>query len=138
MKIMSQNRAEEAVFVARADDLDLRLRRIALLAKVTDTLVPIPGTDVKLGLDAVIGCVPVVGDVAMACASAILIHDAHKLGVPRAAVFAMVRNAALDAAIGAVPFVGDLFDLVYRANERNLRIVEAHLGKLDATTIDHR
>ncbi len=95
-----------------------------------------PGTDVKLGLDAVVGAVPVAGDLVMACASAVLIHDAWKLGVPREAVARMTMNAALDAALGSVPFIGDLFDLVYRANERNLRIVEAHVGRLDAPVVE--
>ncbi len=116
--------------------LGRRMRRIALLAKVTDTAVTIPGTDVKLGLDAIVGAVPLAGDLAMACLSAVLIHDAWRLGVPRSAIARMAMNAGLDAAIGSVPFIGDLFDLVYRANERNLRIVEAHLGRLDAPVID--
>jgi hypothetical protein len=122
----------------RATNLDARLKRIALIARATDTMVAVPGTDVKLGLDAVIGAVPVAGDLVMACASAVLIHDAWRLGVPRQDVARMALNAGLDAAIGSVPFIGDLFDLVYRANERNLRIVERHLGRLDAPVVEAR
>lgn len=114
------------------------MRRIALIAKLTDTAVPIPGTDVKLGLDAVVGAVPLAGDLVMAGVSAVLIHDAWRLGVPREAIARMAANAAMDAAIGAVPFIGDLFDLVYRANERNLHIVEAHLGRLDGPVLEGR
>lgn len=121
---------------ARISHLDARLRRVALISRVTDTAVRVPGTNVKLGLDAVIGAVPVAGDLVMAGASAVLILDAWKLGVPKAALGQMAINAALDATLGSVPFVGDLFDLVYRANERNLRIVEQHIGSPDAPLID--
>jgi hypothetical protein len=129
--------AARATLHGRSDRLDARLTRIAVIARVTDTAISVPGTDVKLGLDAVIGAVPVAGDLVMAAASAVLIHDAWRLGLPRTAVARMAANAALDATLGSVPFIGDLFDLVYRANERNLRIIEAHVGRLDAPSIDH-
>lgn len=120
----------------RVAGLDNRLRRIALITRLTDTAIPVPGTDVKLGLDAVIGAVPVVGDVAMAAVALVLVHDAHQLGVPKADVARMLRNVALDMVIGAVPFVGDLFDLVFRANERNLRLLERHVGRIDAPVLE--
>jgi hypothetical protein len=118
-------------------DLDARLKRIALIARVTDTAVAIPGTDVKLGLDAIVGAVPVAGDLVMACASAVLINEARQLGLPAHVIRRMAVNAGLDFAIGAIPFIGDLFDLVFRANERNLRLVEEHLGRLDGPVVDH-
>lgn len=127
---------ERGRFAGSVQDLEKRLRRIAFIAKATDTAVSIPGTDVKLGLDAIIGAVPVAGDLVMGAAAAVLIHDAWRLGVPKPALARMALNAGLDTAIGSVPFIGDLFDLVYRANERNLRIVEAHLGRLDAPQVD--
>jgi hypothetical protein len=120
----------------RVTALETRLRRIALIAKIADTAVQVPGTDVKLGLDAVIGAVPVVGDVAMAAVALVLVNDARHLGVPRSDLAVMLRNIALDTTIGAVPFLGDLFDLVYRSNERNLRLVEKHIGRLDAVTVE--
>jgi hypothetical protein len=120
----------------RVTALETRLRRIALVAKLTDTAVQVPGTDVKLGLDAVIGAVPVVGDFAMAAVALVLVNDARHLGVPKADLVRMLRNIALDTSIGAVPFLGDLFDLVYRSNERNLRLVEKHIGRLDGLTVE--
>lgn len=120
----------------RCSDMERRLKRMSLIAKFTDKLVRIPGTDVKIGLDAVIGAVPVAGDAAMLCVSLLLIRDAHKLGVPEPIIRKMVANAVLDAGIGAVPFLGDLFDLIYRANERNLKLVEAHVGRFDAPIMD--
>lgn len=117
-------------------DYEVRIRRLALITRLTDTAVTVPGTDVRLGLDAIVGAVPLIGDMAMLAVSAVMINDAHKLGVPAPALLRMTRNSVLDAAIGSVPFVGDLFDLVFRANERNLRIIEAHLGRIDAPVID--
>jgi hypothetical protein len=120
----------------RVTKMRQRLVRVAMISRLTDTAVSVPGTDVKLGLDAVVGAVPIAGDLAMACVSSVLIYEAWRLGVPRAALAQMVRNATLDAAIGSVPLVGDLFDIVYRANERNLRIIEQHVGRVDAPVID--
>ncbi len=120
----------------RVDALGARLARIALIARVTDTAVTVPGTDVKIGLDALVGAVPVIGDIVMGAAALVLINDARHLGVPKADLVRMLRNTALDTAIGAVPFIGDLFDIIYRSNERNLMLVERHVGRLDATLID--
>lgn len=118
------------------DDYQARVKRIALIARLTDTAIRVPGTDVKLGLDAVIGAVPLVGDMVMLCVSAVLIRDAQKLGVPSHALVRMAANSGIDAVLGSVPFIGDLFDLVFRANERNLRIVERHIGRADAPVIE--
>jgi Domain of unknown function (DUF4112) len=118
------------------DDYQARVGRIALIARLTDTAIRVPGTDVKLGLDAVIGAVPLVGDMVMLCVSAVLIRDAQKLGVPNHALVRMATNSGIDAVVGSVPFIGDLFDLVFRANERNMRIVEQHIGRVDAPVIE--
>ena len=116
--------------------LEMRLKRLAFITKVTDTAITVPGTDVKLGLDAVIGAVPLAGDLVMAGVAMVMIYDAQKLGVPKRDVAVMLRNVALDTMIGAIPFIGDLFDLVYRSNERNLRIIERHVGRIDAKVVD--
>jgi Domain of unknown function (DUF4112) len=120
----------------RVDALGTRLKRVALITRITDTAVTFPGTDVKIGLDAVVGAVPVAGDLVMAGVALVLINDARHLGVPRADLARMLRNTALDTVIGAIPFIGDLFDIVYRSNERNLRLIEQHIGRIDATTVD--
>ena len=118
------------------DDYQARVKRIALISRLTDTAIRLPGTDVKLGLDAVIGAVPVAGDMVMLCVSAVLIRDAQKLGVPNHALVRMAANSSIDAVVGSVPFIGDLFDLVFRANERNMRIVESYIGRADAPVIE--
>jgi hypothetical protein len=120
----------------RVDCLGLRLRRIAMITKITDTAVTVPGTDVKIGLDAVVGAVPIAGDLVMGAVALVLINDARHLGVPKADLARMLRNTALDTCIGAIPFIGDLFDIVYRSNERNLMLIEKHVGRLDARIMD--
>jgi hypothetical protein len=120
----------------RVDCLGQRLRRIAMITKITDTAVTVPGTDVKIGLDAVVGAVPLAGDLVMGAVALVLINDARHLGVPRADLVRMLRNTALDTAIGAIPFIGDLFDIVYRSNERNLMLIEKHVGRIDAKMMD--
>jgi Domain of unknown function (DUF4112) len=134
-KVSVSGKAAAGPFHA-VDDYQARLKRIALISRITDTAIRVPGTDVKLGLDAVIGAVPLAGDMVMLCVSAVLIRDAQKLGVPRHALLQMAANSGIDAVIGSVPFIGDLFDLVYRANERNMRIVEQHIGRVDAPVIE--
>jgi hypothetical protein len=126
----------ESVYPQRVDCLAQRLRRIALITKLTDTAVTMPGTDVKIGLDAVVGAVPIAGDLVMGAVALVLINDARHLGVPKADLARMLRNTALDTAIGAIPFIGDLFDIVYRSNERNLLLIEKHVGRIDAAMMD--
>ena len=89
----------------------------------------IPGINLPIGLDAVAGLIPVAGDVLAAALGAYLIWEAHNLGLPRWKLWRMAGNVAFDTAIGAVPVAGDLFDLVFRSNTRNLKIVKRHLDK---------
>src|SRR5918993_1294110 len=103
--------------------------RISTLAKVLDTAIPIPGTNRTIGIDPLLGLIPVVGDAVSAALSSYIIWEARQLGLPRWKIARMIGNMALDTTVGAVPFVGDLFDLAYKANRRNLRIVLDHLEK---------
>jgi hypothetical protein len=131
MEATYQHRAAQ-----RVDCLGLRLRRIAMITRITDTAVTVPGTDVKIGLDAIVGAVPIAGDLVMGAVALVLINDARHLGVPKSDLARMLRNTALDTAIGAIPFIGDLFDIVYRSNERNLMLIEKHVGRIDAAMMD--
>lgn len=109
-----------------APSTDPRLRRLDALGQLLDDSIPIPGTGRRIGVDALIGLVPGVGDGAGALLSTYLIVQAAGLGVPRATLVRMAGNVALEALVGAVPFVGDLFDAAYKANLRNLRLLHAH------------
>jgi hypothetical protein len=112
------------------------LARIQGLAKLMDSAVAIPGTDIRLGLDAAIGLVPVLGDLVSQAISSYIIWEARRLGVSRWTMARMISNTAIDAVVGMVPLVGDAFDVAFRANIKNLRLLEAHLAKQGiATTV---
>jgi hypothetical protein len=94
-----------------------------------DSLFAIPGTRIRLGVDSLLGLVPVVGDIASQAVAAYLIWEARKLGVPKFTLWRMVGNTLIDTVVGAVPFVGDAFDVAFRANMKNLRLLQRHLEK---------
>lgn len=110
-------------------DIQASYERIAQLSRVMDSMVGIPGTNVRLGVDALLGLVPVIGDVLSQAISTYLIWEARKLGVSRFTMARMIGNTLLDTVVGAVPFAGDLFDVAFRANMKNLRLLERHMEK---------
>lgn len=110
------------------------LARLEALAKVMDSAFKIPGTEVRMGFDALLGLVPVVGDAIAGAISSYLIWEAKKLGVPKLVLGRMVANTAIDTALGSIPFVGDMFDVAYRANTKNVALLRRHLEKTHAVT----
>ena len=104
-------------------------QRIELMEHVLERSFVIPGINRPVGLDAIAGLVPVVGDVIAAALGAYIVWEAHNLGLPKWKLARMVGNVAFDTAIGAIPIAGDLFDFMFRSNTRNLRIVRRHLDK---------
>jgi hypothetical protein len=102
------------------------LRRLDALAQLLDGAFAIPGTNVRFGLDAVIGLVPGIGDLVTTALSSYIIWEARRLGLPRWKIARMIGNVALDATVGIVPLVGDLMDVAFKANRRNLRIIRDH------------
>ena len=108
------------------------LARIDVLARVMDSAICIPGTKVTFGLDAALGLIPVVGDLVAQTIASYIIWEARKLGVSRWTIMRMVANTLVDTAIGAVPVVGDAFDVVFRANLRNLALLKAELQRKGA------
>ena len=105
------------------------LARLTMLAKLLDSAFLIPGINRRVGLDAVIGLVPGIGDAISTLLASYIIWEARQLGLPRWKIARMMGNVAVDTAIGAVPLVGDAFDLFFKANERNLRIINEHLKR---------
>ncbi|MBL9103298.1 MAG: DUF4112 domain-containing protein [Myxococcales bacterium] len=103
------------------------LARLRGLARLLDAAVTIPGVGVRVGLDALLGLVPVVGDWAGALLSAGIVVRAAGLGASAATLVRMLANVGLDLAVGAVPVLGDIFDVGFRANQRNLALLEDHL-----------
>ncbi|HEU6443327.1 MAG TPA: DUF4112 domain-containing protein [Microvirga sp.] len=104
------------------------LARIALMAKLMDSAFVIPGLNRRVGFDAVLGLVPGVGDAISAALASYIIWEARQLGLPRWKIARMIGNVAVDMALGSIPLAGDVFDVFFRANERNLRIIHDHLG----------
>ncbi len=102
-----------------------RLRRIARLAKLLDAQFRFPGTKIRFGLDALIGLIPVVGDVAMVFPALFVVYLAWQAGVPRRIALRMLGNVLIDSVLGAIPVVGDLFDVAFKANMRNARLLQA-------------
>ena len=100
--------------------------RVRLLVELMDQRYRIPGTGIRFGFDALIGLIPGIGDfVGMAIGSVLLI-EAWRQKVPRRVIGRMVLNLWLDGVLGSIPLLGDTFDLVFKANRRNLTLLERH------------
>tara|TARA_R110002072_G_scaffold22383_27_gene78379 strand:- start:3671 stop:4093 length:423 start_codon:yes stop_codon:yes gene_type:complete len=110
------------------DPVSIR-RRVEALEQVLERSFRIPGVNYPVGLDAIVGLVPVVGDLITAAMGAYIVWEGKNLGMPKWKLWRMAGNVAVDTAIGAVPLVGDAFDLVFRSNTRNLKIIRKHLDK---------
>tara|TARA_B100001057_G_scaffold305288_1_gene305422 strand:- start:727 stop:1116 length:390 start_codon:yes stop_codon:yes gene_type:complete len=110
------------------DPVSIR-KRIEAMEHLLERSMVVPGTNYPIGLDTIIGFVPVVGDIVTAVMGAYIVWEARNLGLPRWKLWRMIGNIAIDGAVGAVPVVGDAFDVVYRSNTKNLRIVKKHLDK---------
>ena len=104
-------------------------RRIEGLERLLEGMFDVPVLGRKVGLDALLGLVPVAGDVITAAMGFYLVWEARNLGMPRWQLWRMAGNIGVDTLIGAVPVAGDLFDFLYRSNTRNLKIVRKHLDK---------
>jgi len=104
-------------------------RRIEAMEMVLERSFVIPGINRPVGLDSIIGLVPVVGDIIAMGMGAYIVWEARNLNLPKWKLLRMAGNVAFDTAVGAVPVVGDLFDFMFRSNTRNLRIVRKHLDK---------
>lgn len=100
---------------------------IKQLARLLDNQFTIPGTGISFGLDALIGLVPVAGDVAGGAISLYLIGKALRHGAPMSLIARMIANAGIDMAAGSVPLVGDLFDVAWQANRMNVNLLDSHL-----------
>lgn len=97
-----------------------------------DSAVGIPGTRITIGLDGIIGLVPVVGDMAGLLLSGYLLVEARRVGASRRVKAHMIKNMALDAIVGSVPLFGDAFDILYKANLRNARLLNRELERKGA------
>jgi hypothetical protein len=105
------------------------LRRIETLAYWLDDRYRVPGTGFRVGLDGIVGLIPGVGDVVTNGLTAYVIYLAWRLGIPATTLARMLANLGIDTVVGIVPLAGDLFDLGFKANRRNLRLLHRHLSE---------
>lgn len=101
------------------------LEQVNGLAWLLDNSIKIPIINYRIGLDAVIGLIPGLGDVAGSAISSLIVLQAIRLGAPRATLTRMVLNILIEAVIGLVPMVGDIFDATFKANARNVALLRA-------------
>ena len=120
--------ALKAAGPSRADSV----ARLETLSHLLDSAFVIPGTNHRVGIDALLGLVPGIGDLVSTALASYIIWEAKQLGLPRWKIARMVGNVALDTTVGAIPFAGDLFDVAFKANRRNMKIVRDHLERTGA------
>lgn len=115
------------------------LRQAQSLANTLDSAIRLPVIGYRIGLDGILGLVPGVGDVITVALAGRIVWLGHKLGLPRPLVSKMLRNVAVDFVLGAVPLVGDVADFFFKANQRNVKLMEQwwleqHRQELDEST----
>ena len=128
---MNRARFGQDQFAARlpAGEFDESFARIEALAKILDSAVRIPGTKIVMGIDAVLGLVPVIGDAISGAISSYIIWEARRLGAPRWLIARMAMNTAIDTAVGSIPVFGDMFDVAYKSNLKNVALLKRHAEK---------
>lgn len=104
------------------------LSRARSVATLLDSSIPIPGTGRKIGLDPILGLIPLVGDFAGALLSGYIVLAAAQAGAPTLTLIRMVANVAFDTLVGSVPAIGDLFDAAWKSNTKNVALFESHLA----------
>ncbi|WP_085808439.1 DUF4112 domain-containing protein [Sphingomonas sp. TZW2008] len=116
------------------DPVSIR-RRIEAVERVMEGAFEIPGTSRRVGLDTLIGLIPVIGDVVAGAIGAWIVWEARNLGMSRWQLTRMGARVGFDTMLGLVPFVGDAADFFYRSNSRNLRTIKRHLDRNHPATV---
>jgi hypothetical protein len=105
------------------------VERLDRLSQLLDVAFLIPGLNVRFGIEAILRLVPGIGDVAASALSCWVLYEAHRLGVPRQLLGRMIANVVVEGLAGAVPVAGDLFDIGWRANRRNVRLLREYFER---------
>jgi hypothetical protein len=121
-----QTRSADAAVGARESR---QVERLRTMARLLDSAIAIPGTRYRFGLDALIGLVPGIGDAIGAIFSTLIVYQAARLGASRSTLARMMANVALDTIVGEVPLLGDVFDAGWKANIKNMALLDAHLQR---------
>ncbi|KAB1198106.1 MULTISPECIES: DUF4112 domain-containing protein [Haloferax] len=112
------------------------LDRLRTVSYYLDNAIAIPGTNYRIGLDPILGLVPGIGDTTASAMSAYILVEAAMLGVPRATLARMFGNVLLDTVFGSIPLVGDVFDAAWKANTRNVRLLEERYGDFSGEGVE--
>ena len=105
------------------------LERLERLSRLLDTAIRVPGLGIRFGVDGIVGLAPGVGDAVTTLLSCWIVYQAYRLGASREVLTRMAGNVAIDGVIGVVPLFGDLFDVMWRANRRNVNLLRAHFER---------
>jgi hypothetical protein len=133
-RTMASSIRGEVTGASRSERFHAAERRIERVTHALDELVGIPGTPVKVGLDPIVGLIPVVGDVISGIVGTWVIAEAARFGIPRIVIARMTVNLVVDLAIGLIPFLGDLYDIAFRSNSRNLALFRRHALEPETST----
>ena len=106
-----------------------KMQRLEKLAWVLDSVIPIPGTNWRIGLDGLIGLVPGVGDISAGAISTYILYQALRMGVPTMVVGRMLLNIVMESVIGVIPFFGDIFDFAFKSNKRNVALLREYVDQ---------
>lgn len=128
----------EVIGRSRAERFHAAERRIGRVTHALDELVSVPGTSARVGLDPLIGLIPVVGDAIAALVGTWVIAEAARFGIPRIVLGRMVVNLLVDLGVGAIPVLGDVVDLFLRSNTRNLDLFRRHALEPETSTRGQR
>lgn len=105
-----------------------RIQQLQAIAELLDGQFKLPGTNIQFGLDALIGLVPGIGDFVSGGISIWLVREAQRLGAPKWLIARMMWNVVVDVSVGAVPLVGDVFDAAWKANRKNMALLNRHFN----------
>jgi hypothetical protein len=108
-------------------------QRLAFVAWLLDSSIPIPGTRFTIGIDALIGLFPFIGDMIGVLLSSYILSEASRLGAPKPVLMRMTFNIGIEGLVGIVPFAGDLFDAAFKANQRNVKILNDWFDRPEKT-----
>lgn len=111
-----------------ASERDAIRQRLNALAWLLDNSIRLPGIGFRIGLDALLGLIPVVGDAVGVLISGYIVREAARLGVPRSTLLRMVANIVVEGVVGMFPLLGDVFDAAWKANQRNARLLNEHIA----------
>ena len=117
------------VEAVRSEGAEQARKSLQQLAWLLDSSIPVPGTRLTIGIEALIGLFPVIGDLIGVALSSYIVSQASRLGAPRSVLLRMSFNVLLEGLVGMIPIAGDLFDAGFKANQRNVRLLDAWLDQ---------